>query len=88
RLIKPYPVEANIDPGAAVMDRNQGELAFVEIVETWLREQLSTTDGGIIAEMVLQDPGDTVALIHKIVGNLRSRRTVSAPAVSPLAPHI
>ncbi|MGH8430655.1 MAG: UvrD-helicase domain-containing protein, partial [Solimonas sp.] len=88
RLIKPYPVEADIDPGASVMDRDRADLAFIEIVETWLRVQLSGGEGGIIAEMVLQDPGETVALIHKIVGNLRRRRTVSAQGVSPLAPHI
>lgn len=88
RLIKPYPVEADIDPGASVMDRNQADLAFIEIVETWLREQLSGGEGGIISEMVLQNPGETVGLIHKIVANLRKRRTVSAPAVTPLAPHL
>ncbi|RDI98954.1 ATP-dependent endonuclease [Dyella solisilvae] len=88
RLIKPYPVEANIDPGASVMDRNQADLAFIEIVEAWLREQLSGGEGGIIAEMVLQDPGETVGLIHKIVANLRKRHIVSAPAVTPLAPHL
>ena len=88
RLIKPYPVEADIDPGASVMDRNQADLAFIEIIETWLREQLSGGEGGIIAEMVLQNPGETVGLIHKIVANLRKRRTVSAPAVTPLAPHL
>src|SRR3546814_1512552 len=47
RLIKPYPVEADIDPGASVMDRNQADLAFIEIVETWLREQLSGGEGEI-----------------------------------------
>ncbi|MGO9361808.1 MAG: UvrD-helicase domain-containing protein [Xanthobacteraceae bacterium] len=88
RLIKPYPVEADIDPGASVMDRNQADLAFVEIVETWLREKLSGGEGGIIAEMVLHNPGETVGLIHKIVANLRKRRTVSAPALTPLAPHL
>src|SRR3546814_4468599 len=88
RLIKPYPVEADIDPGASVMDRNQADLAFIEIVEAWLREQLSGGEGGIIAEMVLQNPGETVGLIHKIVTNLRRRRTVSAPAVTPLTPHL
>lgn len=88
RLIKPYPVEADIDPGAKVMDRNQADLAFIEIVEAWLREQLSGGQGGIIAEMVLQSPGETVGLIHKIVANLRKRRTVSAPPVAPLAPHL
>lgn len=64
RLIKPYPVEADIDPGAGVMDRNQADLAFIEIVEIWLREQLSGDEGGIIAEMVLHNPGETVGLIH------------------------
>ncbi len=88
RLIKPYPVEADIDPGAGVMDRNQADLAFIEIVDTWLREQLSGAQGGIIAEMVLQSPGETVGLIHKIVANLRKRRTVSAPPATPLAPHL
>ena len=38
RLITPYPVEAGIDPGAAVMDRDQGDLAFAEIVDAWLAQ--------------------------------------------------
>src|SRR3546814_14002884 len=60
----------------------------IESVETWLREQLSGGEGGIIAEMVLPNPGETVGLIHKIVANLRKRRTVAAPPVSVLAPHL
>jgi ATP-dependent exoDNAse (exonuclease V) beta subunit len=88
RLIKPYPVEADIDPGASVMDSNQADLAFIEIVEAWLRDQLSGGQGGIIAEMVLQGPGETVGLIHKIVANLRRRRSVSAPTVTALAPRL
>lgn len=88
RLIKPYPVEANIDPGASVMDRNGADLAFIEIVEAWLREQLSGAEGGLIAEMVLYSPGETVDLIHRIVDHLRKQRTVAAPAAEPLAPHL
>ncbi len=88
RLIKPYPVEADIDPGAAVMDRNQADLAFVEIVETWLRERLSGTEDGLIAEMVLHDPAETVSLMHMILGNLRRRRTVSVQAAAPLQPFV
>ena len=57
RLIKPYPVEANIDPGAAVMDRNQADLAFIEIIETWLREELDGDAGHLLAEMVLAGSG-------------------------------
>ena len=88
RLIKPYPAEADIDPGAGVMDRNQADLTFLEIVDGWLRERLSGGQGGILAEMVLYSPGETVALIHKIAENLRRRPTLSAPPVSPLDGHL
>jgi len=84
RLIKPYPAEADIDPGAGVMDRNQADLTFLEIVDGWLRERLSGGQGGILAEMVLHSPGETVALVHKIAENLRRRRTLAAPPISPL----
>jgi exodeoxyribonuclease-5 len=88
RLIKPYPAEADIDPGAGVMDRNQADLTFLEIVDGWLRVRLSGGQGGILAEMVLHSPGETVALIHKIAENLRRRRTLSAPPVSALGGHL
>jgi exodeoxyribonuclease-5 len=88
RLIKPYPAEADIDPGAGIMDRNQADLTFLEIVEGWLRERLSGDQGGILAEMVLHSPGETVALVHKIAENLRRRRTLAAPPVSPLDGHL
>ncbi|MBB3880221.1 MULTISPECIES: UvrD-helicase domain-containing protein [Sphingomonas] len=88
RLIKPYPAEADIDPGAGVMDRNQADLTFLEIVDGWLRERLSGGQGGVLAEMVLHSPGETVALIHKIAENLRRRPTLTAPLVSPLEGHL
>jgi len=74
RLIQPYPVEAGIDPGAMVMDRDQADLVFEEIVETWLREALGGGGGGLLEELVLQDPDQTIALIHGILGRLRSHR--------------
>lgn len=88
RLIKPYPAEADIDPGAGVMDRNQADLTFLEIVDGWLRERLSGGKSGILADMVLHSPGETVALIHKIAENLRHRPTLAAPPVSPLDGHL
>lgn len=88
RLIKPYPAEADIDPGAGVMDRNQADLIFLEIIDGWLRERLSGDQGGILPEMVLHSPGETVVLVHKIADNLRRRRTLAAPPVSPLEDHL
>jgi ATP-dependent exoDNAse (exonuclease V) beta subunit len=87
RLIAPYPVEANIDPGAAIMDRNQADLAFAEIVDAWLREKLPEDSGGLIAEMVLQDPGRTVELIRKVLANLRRHRDLGAQPPAPM-PHL
>ena len=86
RLITPYPVEADIDPGATVMDRDQAELVFVEIVDTWLREELAGEAGGLLAELVLEDPGVTVGLIHNILVHLRHHRVITQVAPEDLPP--
>ncbi|MDW9414215.1 AAA family ATPase [Sinorhizobium meliloti] len=86
RLIKPYPVEADIDPGASVMDSNQADLAFVEVVETWLRDALNGEADGLLAEMVLQDPDATVELIHTILAQLRRQRVLRVDAPAALTP--
>src|SRR5690606_22590344 len=39
-LVRPYPVEADIDPGAGVLEPADQALLFNEVFETWLREQL------------------------------------------------
>ena len=66
-------------PGRSHLPRNR---------RGWLRERLSGDQGGILAEMVLHSPGETVALVHKIAENLRRRRTLAAPPVSPLDGHL
>ena len=86
RLIKPYPVEADIDPGATVMDRDQADLVFLEIVEIWLREELVGEAGGLLAELVLQDPVETLRLIHKILSHFRSHRDIFGDTPRDLGP--
>ena len=86
RLITPYPVEADIDPGATVMDRDQADLVFVEIVDSWLREELSGETGGLLAELVLRDPGGTVKLIRSILSHFRRHRIMGHDAPEELAP--
>jgi exodeoxyribonuclease-5 len=86
-LIKPYPVEAQIDPGAAVMDNDQADRVFGEITDSWLREQLADRAGSLLAEMVLHDPYKAVALIHTVLAHLRNHRALSvasAPAPGEL----
>ena len=74
RLITPYPVEADIDPGAAVVDRDQADLVFDELIDAWLREELAGEAGGLLAELVLHDPSATLALIRTILDHLRRHR--------------
>ena len=74
RLIAPYPVEADIDPGAAVMDRIEADRAFREITEAWLREELAGEADGLLAELVLHDPNTTVGLLGTVLDHLRRHR--------------
>ena len=79
RLITPYPVEADIDPGATVMDRVEADRAFREITEAWLREELAGEAGGLLAELVLHDPNATVD-----VAPYRPRPSPPPPRLRPL----
>ena len=81
-LIKPYPVEADIDPGAKVMDAGQANLSFADIKERWLHEQLSGDTKNILAELVLREPYNSVELVRTIARNLRSKPTLSSPSTS------
>lgn len=85
RLIAPYPVEADIDPGASVMDRDQAELAFAEIVDDWLRDELGSEEGGLLAELVLHDPDATIALIRTVLEHLRRHRELAPYELQDLA---
>jgi exodeoxyribonuclease-5 len=85
RLIKPYPAEADIDPGASVMDRDQADLAFLEIVDGWLRERLSGDHSGVLTEMVLQDSQKALDLLHTLAKHFRRWRSLAAPPAPALA---
>ncbi|MCY4428879.1 MAG: UvrD-helicase domain-containing protein [Rhodospirillales bacterium] len=85
RLIAPYPVEADIDPGASVMDRDQAEVAFAEIVDAWLREELAGKTGGLLAELVLHDPDAAVALVRTVLDHLRRHREFAPYELQDLA---
>ena len=83
QLIKPYPAEANIDPGASVLDASQATLIFNEIVDDWIRKRLSTEkEGGFLPEMVMQDPRKTINQIREIANKKRDLRSLKAPEIS------
>lgn len=74
-LIKPYPVDAKIDPGANIVDPAEADLAFNERFEAWLKEQLSDAAGdGVVAELVLCDETAGLALVREVAEFLRRNR--------------
>ena len=89
RLIKPYPAEADIDPGAGVMDRNQADLTFLEITDAWLRERLSGGQDGILAEMVLLQPRPKPSRSStRLPRTCAGVATLSPPPASPIDGHL
>jgi ATP-dependent exoDNAse (exonuclease V) beta subunit len=74
-LIKPYPAEAEIDPGAEIIDPAEGDLAFDERYQAWLKKHLSGEgDDDIVAELVIADEARGLALIRSIADFLRHNR--------------
>jgi len=88
RLIKPYPVEADIDPGATVADKGQGDLIFGEVVDAWLREKLSQAEESLLSELVIEDAETTMDAVETILDCMRRHRDLRAPNGGPLAPYV
>ena len=86
RLIAPYPVEANIDPGARVMDRDQADIAFADLRDRWLRQALDSDDGGLLAPLVMADPKATVELICTVLDKLRTNPALTVTEAGAVAP--
>ena len=82
-LIKPYPVEAGIDPGAEIVDPSEADLAFGEHYEAWLRDHLSgQIDDDIVAELVLADEKGALGLLRKIADFRRHNRDARPASVA------
>jgi exodeoxyribonuclease-5 len=74
-LIRPYPSEAGIDPGAEIVDPGEGDIAFDELYRTWLKHQLSEEDdNNVISELVLANQSRGLPLIRAVADFLRHNR--------------
>lgn len=74
QLIAPYPAEANIDPGASVIDAAEADVLFDDLLEIWLREMLDAEGGGMLARLIAQDPGCGLTLAREVAGKMRRQR--------------
>ncbi len=81
RLLTPYPVEACMDPGAAVMDRAAADALFTEVLEAWLRDRLSGEHqpGDLLLTLYAANPEATDKLLRGIAAAMRSHRSATVP---------
>jgi ATP-dependent exoDNAse (exonuclease V) beta subunit len=82
-LIKPYPAEANIDPGADIVDPAEAELAFQERYDAWLRSQLSGDhDDGLVAQIILADVNGGLKFVAEVAQFLRKNRDATCAQIA------
>jgi UvrD/REP helicase N-terminal domain len=95
QLVKPYPVEAGIDPGAAIIDPEAAELAYEDLVHAWLSARFGRDRGAeglgrlpplpalgeedFFAELLVGDPDRVIKRIQETAAFLRKTRTATAP---------
>lgn len=88
QLTKPYPVEANLDPGAVIMDEVQADLAYDVLFEEWLRSELSQSeDDRPVAVLLVERGVKGRRLIEQIVAAQQNRRGAQSPS-SRLSQHL
>lgn len=82
-MIRAYAVEADLDPGAAVMDGPQAEAMFEGAFTRWLRRRLSGDDeaAGAVGVLAGDDPLRVVDTLRELAQLRRSHPTARPPAV-------
>jgi ATP-dependent exoDNAse (exonuclease V) beta subunit len=82
-LLKPYPAEAQIDPGAEIVDPAEADLAFEERYDSWLKQQLSGNgDDGIVEALILGDEAGGLKLVSEVAQFLRRNRDARPAAAA------
>ncbi len=59
QLIRPYPVETGLDPGAAIIDPATAELAYQDLLHKWLSERFEGTGSGSVIPSASATPANT-----------------------------
>src|ERR1019366_7301244 len=80
RLTTPYPIEANVDPGAVMMDEGEADLSHKTLLRQWLRKRLEGPQADDpLAELLVIDGDQGLRLVEQLAEARRARRTASAP---------
>ena len=83
RLLRPYPVEAGMDPGATVMDRADAEAMLENVLEDWLRTRLSgpRQPDDLLVALFVDDPVRTGALVRDLLRWMAHHRGAPVPDI-------
>ena len=87
QLVKPYPVEAGIDPGATIIDPEAADLAYQDLVQAWLSARFGRDRGAeglgrlpplpalgdqdFFAELLVDEPDRVIKRIQETAAFLR-----------------
>jgi ATP-dependent exoDNAse (exonuclease V) beta subunit len=94
QLVKPYPVEAQIDPGATIIDPEAADLAYRDLMHAWLSARFGrdrSAEGlgrlpplpelgeeDFFAELLAAEPDHIITRILETASFLRKARTAQA----------
>jgi exodeoxyribonuclease-5 len=89
RLTTPYPIEANVDPGAVMMDEGEADLNHKTLLRQWLRNRLEGPQvDDPLAELLVIEGEQGLRLIEQLAEARRARRTARAPEAKLSQKHI
>jgi ATP-dependent exoDNAse (exonuclease V) beta subunit len=89
RLTTPYPIEANVDPGAVMMDEGEADLDHKSLLRKWLRNRLDGPQADDpLAELLVIDGDQGLRLVEQLAEARRARRTAGAPQPKLSQSHI
>ena len=84
RIIKPYPVECSMDPGAVVMNEADAQLAYEFEFNVWLRQRLDTDSPEDPVALAVVKCGDGAVSLLRDLAQIRRRWRGTVTQESPI----
>jgi len=78
-LLRPYPLEAGMDPGAAIADPEVANMAFDESVEGWMRDILNGEQATFLTTFFEAAPTTAAEAVRSVASAMRRSRGMLAP---------
>jgi exodeoxyribonuclease-5 len=77
-LLRPYPLEAGMDPGATIADPEVAAMAFDEAIDGWMRDRLNDEAPSFLADLFAAAPTQAAAIVRDVAQAMRRTRGLLA----------